>query len=231
MFKLGKKNTEENTKADSKVKGIKNKKNKKEVLTSEEKATKTKALTAQQWLPISDIEGNVIYRKDNIITAMLRVQPENIDLLSDREQRRKVDSLAEGFNGEREPIQIFCVGRPVDLSDYLEELNGQSKMEQDFVRKMVLKGYIQQASKIASSGEASERRFYVIIFKHIEDNRTENELINRINELHIKFSQAELNCNICNEDELIEVLALFASPIQAAFEKTVLEYELAPILY
>lgn len=231
MFKLGKKNKEENTKADSTVKGVERKKNKKEVLTSEEKVTKTRDLTAQQWLPISDIEGNVIYRKDNIITAMLRVQPENIELLSDREQRRKVDSLAEGFNGERESIQIFCVGRPVDLSDYLEDLNGQSKMEQDFVRKMVLKGYIQQASKIASSGEASERRFYVIIFKYIEDSRTEKELINRINELHIKFSQAELNCEICNEDELIEVLALFTSPIQAAFEKTVLEYELAPILY
>ncbi|NFL43537.1 hypothetical protein FDB61_17880 [Clostridium botulinum] len=217
-----------------KIKGkIKNnkKKVKKEELTEDEKVTKSREMTAQQWIPIADIEGNVVYRKDNIITSMLRVQPENIDLLSDREQRRKVDSLAEGFNGEKESIHIFCVGRPVDLSDYLESLNEQSKMEQDFVRKMVLKGYIQQASKLASSGEAVERRFYIIIYKNIEDGRSVNELINRINELQIKFTQAELTCNVCNEDELIDVLALFASPIQAAFEKNVLEYDFAPVLY
>lgn len=234
MFKIGlNKNDkqEKDKKGDLTSKSLKKKKSKKEQLTPEEKTVKTRELTAQQWIPISDIEGSVVYRKDNIITSMLRVQPENIDLLSDREQRRKVESLAEGFNGEREPIHIFCVGRPVDLSDYLEDLNGQSKTEQDFVRKMVLKGYIQQASKIASSGEASERRFYVIIFKTIEDNRSVNDLTNRINELQIKFTQAELNCDICKEDELIDVLALFASPIQAAFEKTILEYELAPILY
>lgn len=217
-------------KSENNEKKIIKKKAKKEQLTEVEKVAKNRELTAQQWIPISDIEGNIIYRKDNIATAMLRIQPENIDLLSDNEKRRKVDSLAEGFNGEKEPIQIFCVGRPVDLSNYLEDLNEKAKMEQDFARKMVLKGYIQQASKLASSGETVERRFYVIIFKQIEDNTSVNELINRLNELHIKFTQAELTCDICNEDELIDVLALFANPVQAAFEKTELEYEFAPIL-
>lgn len=208
----------------------KNKKLKKEQLTEDEKVIKNRELTAQQWIPIADIEGNTVYRKDNIVTAMLRIQPENIDLLSDNEKRRKVDSLSEGFNGEKEAIQIFCVGRPVDLSNYLEDLNEKAKMEQDFVRKMVLKGYIQQASKLASSGETVERRFYVIIFKYIEENASVNELINRLNELQAKFTQAELTCNICNEDELMDVFALFANPVQAAFEKTELEYEFAPIL-
>ncbi|WP_394884944.1 hypothetical protein [Clostridium butyricum] len=226
MFKK-KEKIENNEKNGKKV--IK-KKLKKEQLTEAEKVAKNKELTAQQWIPIADIEGNIIYRKDNIATAMLRIQPENIDLLSDNEKRRKVDSLAEGFNGEKESIQIFCVGRPVDLSSYLEDLNEKAKMEQDFARKMVLKGYIQQASKLASSGETVERRFYVIIFKHMEDNTSVNELINRLNELHIKFTQAELTCDMCNEDELMDVLALFSNPVQAAFEKTELEYEFAPIL-
>lgn len=224
-------------KEDSKTKGKKldskapkAKKFKKEVLTEEEKITKTREMTAQQWIPIADIENNIIYRKDNLITAMLRIQPENIELLSDNEKRRKVDSLAEGFNGEKESIQIFCIGRPVDLSTYLEDLNDKAKMEQDFARKMVLKGYIQQASKLASSGETVERRFYVIIIKKVEDGRSENDLINRINELQVKFIQAELTCDICEEDELLDVLALFANPVQAAFEKNLLEYDFAPIL-
>jgi hypothetical protein len=210
---------------------IKNKsKNKKQELTPEEQVQQNREKTAQQWIPIADIEDNIVYRKDNYIMAMLRVQPENIDLLSDNEKRRKVDSLAEGFNSEKEPLQIFCVGRPVDLNSYLESLQEKAKMEQDFTKKMVLKGYIQQASKMASSGETVERRFYIIVSKKVQDSKSEDELINRINELHIKLSQAELTCEICKEDELMDVFSLFASPVQAAFERTELEFDLPPVL-
>jgi hypothetical protein len=205
-------------------------KNKKQELTPEQQAQQKKEKTAQQWIPIADIEEKIVYRKDNYIMAMLRVQPENIDLLSDNEKRRKVDSLAEELNGEKEPIQIFCVGRPVDLNSYLEALQEKAKMEQDFTRKMLLKGYIQQASDMASSGETVERRFYIIISKKIEDSKSEDELINRINDLQVKLTQAELNCDICKEDELMDVFSLFASPVQAAFEKPELEYDLPPVL-
>lgn len=212
---------------------IKNKtknKTKKQELTQEELTQQKREKTAQQWIPIADIEGSIVYRKDNILVSMLRVQPENIDLLSDNEKRRKVESLAEGFNGEKESLQIFCVGRPVDLNSYLENLQEKAKMEQDFTRKMVLKGYIQQASQMASSGETTERRFYIIITKNIIDSKSENELINRINELQIKITQAELTCDVCQEDELMDVFSLFASPVQAAFERTELEFDLPPIL-
>lgn len=205
-------------------------KNKKQELSPEEVTQQRREKTAQQWIPIADIEGNIVYRKDNYIMAMLRVQPENIDLLSDNEKRRKVDSLAEGFNGEKEAFQIFCVGRPVDLNNYLEALQEKAKMEQDFTRKMVLKGYIQQASQMASSGETVERRFYIIISKKVEDSKSEDELINRINELQIKLNQAELTCDICNEDEIMDVFCLFASPVQAAFERTEVEFDLPPVL-
>ena len=57
------------------------------------KITKTK--TAQQWMPIIDINGNIVYRKDGYIFGAIRVQPENLNLLSDSEKRRKVESLAK----------------------------------------------------------------------------------------------------------------------------------------
>lgn len=205
-------------------------KSKKVELSKEEISQQINQKTAQQWIPISDIEGNIVYRKDNLITAMIRVQPENIALLSDNERRRKVEALAEGFNGEKEPMQIFCVGRPVDLNSYLEVLQEKAKMEQEFTRKMVLKGYIQQAAKMASSGETVERRFYIIISKKIIDSKSESELINRVNELQVKLMQAELTCDICYEDELMDVFSLFASPVQAAFERTYLELDLPPLL-
>lgn len=202
-----------------------------QTLNEEELLQQKREKTAQHWMPMADIEGPIVYHKDNHISGMLRVQPENIDLLSDKEKRRKIDALAEGFNGENEPFQIFCVGRPVDLNNYLEMLQEKAKMEQDFTRKMVLKGYIQHTSKLASSGEAIERRFYIIFTKKIKDSKTQSELINRLNEFQIKLSSAELSSSICYEDELMDVFSLFANPVQAAFERTELEYDLPSIIY
>lgn len=185
--------------------------------------------TAQQWIPIADIDGTIVYRKDNLLVAMLRVQPENLELLSDNEKRRKVEALAEELNGEIEGFQIFCIGRPVDLNDYLEWLHEKAKVEQDFTRKMVLKGYIQQASEMASSGETTERRFYFIITKQ-DGNKADEELMNRINELQIKLSQAELTSYIYYDDELMDVYSLFANPVQASFEKSELQMILPTVL-
>src|SRR5690554_2918145 len=127
-------------------------KGKKEAVSQEEVIKQRREKTAQQWIPIADIDKNIIYRKDNLLVGILRIQPENLELLSDNEKRRKVEALAEGFNGETEGFQIFCIGRPVDLNNYLQWLQDKAKEEQDFTRKMVLKGYIHQASQMASSG-------------------------------------------------------------------------------
>ena len=116
------------------------------------------------------------------------------------------------------------------ISDnYLDWLQDKAKMEQDFTRKMVLKGYILQASQMASSGETTERRFYIIITKQV-GVKAEEELLNRLNDLQVKFGQAELKSDICREDELMDVFALFANPIQASFERTELKMSLPTLL-
>ena len=202
---------------------------KKESVTSEQAEKQRRERTAQQWIPVLDIENSLVYRKDNTLLVMLRVQPDNLELLSDKEKRRKVDSLAEQLNGETEGLQIFCIGRPVDLNNYLEWLQEKAKMEQDFTRKAVLKGYIHQASEMASSGETTERRFYIILTK-TAGGKAEEELLDRVKDLRNKLSQSELKSEICKDDELMDVFSLFANPVQASFERTELTMDLPPIL-
>lgn len=202
---------------------------KKEEISQEEIIQKNREKTAQQWIPISDIDRNIMYRKDNVLGGALRVQPKNLDLLSDNERKRIVDDLAEGYNGESEGFQIFCIGRPVDLNNYLESLQNNARAEDNFIKKTVLKGYIQEASIMASSGETIERRFYIILVKEISD-KAEYELLSRLNEFKAKLFQAELDSEICNDDELLEVLSLFANPIEAALEKMEIMYDFPPLL-
>lgn len=207
----------------------KNLKKKKQQLSEEEIIKERREKTAQQWIPIIDVDRNISYRRDDVIIGALRVQPKNLDLLSDNEKKRIVDELAEGFNGENESFEIFCIGRPVDLNNYLEALQNEVKVEDNFIKKSVLKGYIQQASIMASSGETIERRFYIIFTKKMEE-KAELELISRMNEFKSKLAQAELDAEICNDDELLEKYSLFANPLQTSLEKTEVLYDLPPLL-
>ncbi len=200
-----------------------------EAKTSEEFIQLQREKTANQWIPVADIEGSIVYRKDNLLIGMLRVQPLNIDLFSDNEKKRKVEALAEELNGENEGLQIFCIGRPVDLNNYLEWLQDKARLEQDYTRKRVLKAFIKEASYTASSGETVERRFYIIISKQ-NSEKAEEELINRLRDLQNKLSSAELISNICKDDELMDVYSLFAHPIQAAFERSAVEMDIPPVL-
>lgn len=202
---------------------------KKKQVTSEEIIQQQREKTANQWIPIADIEGNVVYRKDGLLVGMLRVQPLNIELFSDKEKNRKIEALAEELNGEKEGLQIFCIGRPVDLNGYLEWLQDIAKQEQDYTRKRVLKAFIKEASNTASSGETVERRFYIIITKKA-GKKAEEELISRLRDLQHKLSSADLVSSICKDDELMDVYSLFAHPAQASFERTTIEMDFAPIL-
>jgi len=191
---------------------------KKDKKSAEELKQQQRVRTAQQWLPITDINRGIAYRRDGYLVGMLRVQPLNLELLSEAEKKRKIDALAEELNGETEELQIFCIGRPVDLNAYIDWLQDKAKMEQDFTRKRILKNFIQHASRVATSGEIIERRLYVIATKKA-GNRAEQDLISRLQDLKTKLFSAELAAEICDDDEIMDVFSLFANPSYASVEK------------
>ena len=180
-------------------------------------------------MPISDIDGSIVYRKDGCLVGMLRVQPLNIDLLSDRERRSKVSTFTEELNGEKDHLQIFCIGRPVDLNNYLDWLQNKAKQETDYTRKRLLNNFVKEATYKASSGDTIERRFYIVISKQNE-NKAAADLLNRLSELRRKLSTVGLISNICKDDELLDVYSLFSHPIQASFERASLDMLFSPVL-
>lgn len=209
-------------------KGIKGKKQK-EVISKEEVIKQKKELTAQQFIPIADIKNYIAYRKDGYILGMLRVQPKEISLFSKNEIKTLVRGLTQVFNGKDYSIQFLCIGRPADLNNYFDWLQEKAKMEGNITRKMLLKGKMEYASQMVSEGKVSERRFYIIISK--ENNEyAEKELIERMREFNKELIEASLISHICNDDEILELNSLFANPIQSAFEKYEVSFELPPVL-
>ena len=202
-------------------------KKKNQEISPEQIQQQTREKTAQQWMPLADIRDCVVYRKDGQIFGAIRVYPKNLELFSDKEKKKKIEALTEALNGERGGMQIFCIGRPVDLTNYLEWLQEKANREMDFKRKLLLKNFISQASKMATSGEITEKRFYIFLTGKLGE---EDELRNRLVELTHRLSLAELDTDLCIEDDYMDLFTLFASPITASYSKTDYRVDLPPLL-
>ncbi|MTI85631.1 MAG: conjugal transfer protein TraC [Firmicutes bacterium] len=186
-----------------------------------EVASKAKKTSVQQWLPLKDVAGDVIHRKDGTVVAVLRVLPYNFGLKSKSEKKRTISAVHEALNGQREPLQILCQGRPVDLDKYLRYLESLTRdrgaVDNPFRRRLLQK-YLKYVSDVAAGGEALERRYYILV-PQAEGGHSREEVIQRAFELKGKLEGAGLTVDVCNEQEIIDLLFCFTHPVQAAFER------------
>ncbi|HBT47938.1 MAG TPA: hypothetical protein DEA73_08720 [Peptococcaceae bacterium] len=187
--------------------------------TKKKQATQEEARKAvQEWLPFKDIAGGVLVRKDAQVAAILRVEPFNLSLKSETEKKRIITAVFEAINGLKEPFQIVSLGRPVDLDAYLRELQGKARETTSFIRRKLLQEYIHYdihyVSALVSTGEALERRYYLLL-----PGKEREEVLQRAHDLASNLERAGLKVTICEEQEIIDLLFVFLHPAQAAFER------------
>ncbi len=183
--------------------------------------------TAQDLIPISDIEENIVYKKNNEYLEILKIEPININLISEENRKNIILEFSKQLNSLTDEIQIFCIGRPVDLNEHLNLLRDKIYTEKNFTKKTILKRYFNYAAEISVRGEITEKNFYVIL-----KNKNLNELAIKTNEIIEKFSLINIKSYICNEKEILDLYCLFAYPMQAYYENNEKKYlDLTKIVY
>ena len=70
-----------------------------------------------EFLNIKNIKENYLYTLDEQVISFIKVNPMNIELLSDKELEAKMDSSSIEFSNEQYPYKIIVVPRAVDISD------------------------------------------------------------------------------------------------------------------
>lgn len=192
--------------------------------------SKKGSLSTQNWLPIKDIKNSLVYRKDGFILSAISVEPVNLNLLSLNERKRRVNRLEEVFNGIDYSFQIFSIGKPVDLDNYIAELDFKRSNTESAIKKNILSIYKKQAVLKATSGEALDRHFYFILDQKLgkKPQMDEQVLLERSNQLASNLSGAELISHVCNDSELRTLHFIFTNPAQAAFERAPVDVTLIP---
>ncbi len=157
------------------------------------KKTKFDKETAQQYMNIKKFENGILYTEDNHIVALFKVEPVNINLLSELEIRSLIRSTTGHMSEIKFEYNLVASSKPADISLFEEALEdikeGLDKHnEVDAIKIELIKEEIDFVNKDLISSKVIEREFYFYINqKYSEKNlqtdiETLNEKINIFNE-------------------------------------------------
>ena len=172
--------------------------------------------TVQDWLPVRDVRRGVILRTDGTAVAVVRVEPAPFGLLSDAERERRIAAVHEAIQGLPGPAQIVVTSRPIDLDAYLLDLE-RRLAEAEGARRSLLRGYLGYVRGLAAGGEATERRFHVLLVG--EAGRTDGEVVlQRASEFAAALARADLAAHVCEDRGVTDLLFSFLHPARAGTE-------------
>lgn len=182
------------------------------------KALKNKpTITANRFLNIKDIQGNFLYTIDGKVLAYLKIYPKNCKLMSKEEQKSHAQILTRNFASELKPFKLYFTNRPVNLQrnqDYQAELMDKEKN----ALKFSLQGKRSRSfGNLSVRGKALESEIYLIVWG---DNTEyiKQDLIKRLNELKMKFTNSGYKTEVPEERLIIQLVNSYTNPDVAYIE-------------
>ncbi len=185
--------------------------------------TAARKATAQAWLrgEVADVTGGLLVRGDGSLVAVLQVGPANTSLLSDRERAQRISALHEALQGIRDAYQILAVPRPIDLDAYLRHLEDLLR-EAGPKRRHLLSQYLAYVRRVVGTGEAQERRFYLLLPLAAQDAKRRgaaDDLRQRAAEVAAALGRADLHTVVLDDRALMDLLHAWLHPSTSAFER------------
>lgn len=182
------------------------------------KAFKSKpTITANKFLNIKDIQGNFLYTIDGKVLAYLKIYPKNCKLMSKEEQKNHAQILTRNFASELKPFKLYFTNRPVNLQrnqDYQAELMDKEKN----ALKFSLQGKRSRSfGNLSVRGKALESEIYLIVWGE-NTEYVEQDLIKRLNDLKMKFTNSGYRAEILEERLIIQLVNSYTNPDVAYIE-------------
>ena len=171
-----------------------------------------KTQTANQFVNVTDISGNMLYTKDGFIFSYIKLTPISVDLLSPTEKKLLINNLTSELSSENKPFQFFAISQAVDMTKLLGKLNDvKDGVVDDNTRNKLIYNEMNQITSLALSGDIIERQFFVIIWERQSED-SEHILRRRANDLTYKFQSCGITADILDTQKIYQLLKLFAHP-------------------
>ena len=166
-------------------------------------------ISANRFLNIRDIQGDFLYTIDGKVLAYLKIYPKNCKLMSKEEQKNHAQILTRNFQANQ---------------DYQAELMDKEKN----ALKFRLQGKRSRSfGNLSVRGKALESEIYLII-RGENSEYIEQELMKRLNDLKMKFTNSGYRTEILEERLIIQLINSYTNPDVAYMENQ--EYMQSPLI-
>lgn len=166
--------------------------------------------SAEQEINILDIKNNLIYTRDNLVIAILKINSLNMQLFSKKELINKIKDVTSELSTETKEFKMTSIARPVDVGSLIEFLRTILNNSTDSIQKRLLRENIRETLNLTLIGDAVERQNLLIISEVLSDN-SEQEIQKRAREIVQKFDNCGMKLEILNDQYLIQVCNSFTN--------------------
>lgn len=172
-----------------------------------------------EFLNVKNIKESILYTLDGQVIQFIKVEPINIELLTDEELESKMNFSSIEFSEEQHPYKILVIPRAVDISEHIEEQEELKRKIDDDVGIEIINNRIISTTEIVENKNIIENEFYIMIYDSNKDNIV-NELMKRANNWINRLKNCGYRSNLLYEREIILLIKSFTIPEFARSEGT-----------
>lgn len=174
-----------------------------------------KIKSVQEWLPFETIlENGIIKLQNSSYIKIMEIIPINFNLKSELEKEAILNSYKIFLKTCNFNLQILIQSNRQNLEKHISNINSQKNNEKENIKE-ISNNYIKYIEELNQNKKSSNKNFYIVIKKSIENEKIENieeNIIEELNENYFKIKECLARCgNIVkdiNEKEKIKELLM-----------------------
>lgn len=128
-----------------------------------QKPTSPIKASTQSFIEIEEIKDDVVLMKDFSASCVIEVGAVNFWLLSTEEQTSMIYSYAGLLNSLSFPVQILILSKKMDVSMYLDYLDGKINIQTNNLLKSRVLSYKEFIKNVVKKNTVLEKRFFFVI--------------------------------------------------------------------
>lgn len=182
---------------------------------------KNNNITLNEFLNIKDIPigKNYLTTLDGQIILFIKINPINIDLLSEEELESKMDLMSMEFSNEQYPYKFLVIPRTVDIAEHIHEQEKLKSESENTTNTKIIEERIKFTTNLVANKDIIENEFYLLIWMKDTEN-SEIEINKRANAWTSRLRNCEFSSEILKEKDIILLIKSFTIPEFARSEGT-----------
>lgn len=124
---------------------------------------KSKAASTQRFLQFAGVHDDTLVLKNGGLRAVIEIGSVNFNLKSADEQTSLIKSYQQFLNALDFPVQILIQSRKLDIDEYVQELRGKLKTQQNALLREQMLDYIEYITGLVEYADIMQKAFYVVV--------------------------------------------------------------------